>query len=282
MQELEGRVAVVTGAASGIGRALAERFAREGMRLALADVESGPLEEVAALLRERGAEVLALETDVADGAAVERLAARTRERFGTWHLVCNNAGVGAGGPLWTLSEEEWRWVVGVNLWGVIHGVRTFVPRLVEQDEGHVVNTASVAGLLCPTGMGIYNTTKHAVVALSETLYGDLRLAGSRVGASVLCPGFVRTRIFESDRHRPADAPAREVPDEAERARRVEAFHAIAMPPEEVAEAVVRAVREDRFWILTHPEALPAVEARTRRILRGRNPEPRLPEGPTAS
>lgn len=276
MRELSGRVAVVTGAASGIGRALAERFAAEGMRLALADVEAAPLAGVARALEAAGAEVLALETDVADAEAVEALARRTLERFGAVHLVCNNAGVGTGGPLWEVSLEDWRWVVGVNLWGVVHGIRAFVPHLVAQDEGHVVNTASLAGLVTPPGMGVYNATKHAVVALSETLRGDLRLAGARVGVSVLCPGFVRTRIFEAERNRPAGAPARSAAETAERDRLLTQVLASAMAPEEVASRVLEAVREERFWVFTHPETRAAVRGRMEAILEERAPEVRVP------
>ena len=205
---------------------------------------------------------------------MDRLAKRTLERFGAVHLVCNNAGVGAGGPLWTLSREDWSWVLGVNLWGVIHGIRAFVPHLVAQDAGHVVNTASLAGLLAPPGMGPYNATKHAVVAISETLHGDLNLAGSAVGVSVLCPGFVRTQIFEADRNRPAHAPRPEsTPEEqALRDRMKSQLLAGAMEPDEVAARTVDAVREGRLWIFTHPETRPAVEARMRGILEERAPD----------
>lgn len=279
MRDLEGRVAVVTGAASGIGRALAERFAAAGMRLVLADVEEDALRETAAALEAAGAELVAAPTDVAVPEAVEALADRARERFGGFDVVCNNAGVGTGGaPLWEVPLAEWEWVLGVNLWGVVHGIRAFVPDLVARGEGHVVNTASLAGLLCPPGMGVYNATKHAVVAISETLHGDLRSAGSKVGVSVLCPGFVRTRIFESERNRPQGVPTqpRSADEDALREKLTAQLLAGAMAPEAVAGRVFDAVREGRFWVLTHPEAHPAVEARMRRVLAEENPDPRGP------
>ena len=207
---------------------------------------------------------------------MDRLAARTLERFGAVHVVCNNAGVGGGGPMWELSTRDWEWVLRPNLWGVIHGVRVFVPHLVEQDEGHVVNTASMAGLVSIPNLGPYNVTKHAVVTLSETLYGDLKQAGKNVGVSVLCPGFVNTRIFDSQRNRPAALrnPGPE-PDEAalaERNRMAQEFLSRAMPPAEVAARVHDAIVNDRFWVLTHAGSEKGVEARLRTVLEGRNPE----------
>ncbi len=204
MDDFEGKVAVVTGAASGIGLAMADRFAREGMRVVLADVEREPLERAAqALAEEFGADsVLAVPTDVRDEDAVDALAASTFERFDTAHVLCNNAGVGVGGLSWTVPADRWRWIVDVNLLSVAHGIRAFVPRMIEQGEGHVVNTASAAGILTGPGMSPYFATKHAVVALSESLYFDLHLVGAPVGVSVLCPEWVRTRIAESERNRP--------------------------------------------------------------------------------
>src|SRR3954471_7231696 len=207
MNELEGKVAVVTGGASGIGRAVAERLAGEGMRLVIADVEEAALAETEKAFADKGAEVLAVRTDVSDGAAVDALRDQTLERFGAVHLIHNNAGVGSGGPIWTLTEADWAWVLGVNLWGVIHGIRAFVPLLVEQGEGHVVNTASMAGLISTPMMAPYNASKHAVVTISETLHYDLQLAGSPVRVSVLCPGVVQTRIHESHRNRPGGGAA---------------------------------------------------------------------------
>ncbi|HAM01902.1 MAG TPA: hypothetical protein DCQ30_06690, partial [Acidimicrobiaceae bacterium] len=187
MEELRGKVAVVTGAASGIGLAVSRKAAAEGMRLVVADIEEGPLKAAADELSAAGAEVLAVPTDVSERSSVQTLCDAALERFGTVHLLHNNAGVGAGGPLWEVPEADWRWVLGVNLWGVIHGIGVFVPHMVARGEGHVVNTASLAGLASPPFMGPYNAAKHAVVTISETLAKDLRTMGSPVGVSVLCP-----------------------------------------------------------------------------------------------
>src|SRR5580698_5014975 len=212
MENLGGKVAVITGGASGIGRAVAERAAAEGMQLVLGDIEEGPLQQAVDDLTGAGAEVIGGRTDVADRASVEALRDRALDRFGAVHLVHNNAGIGLGGPIWEVTEEDWRWILGVNLWGVVHGVATFTPLLIEQGEGHIVNTASVAGLIAAPFLGPYNATKQAVVAISETLFKDLQAVGAPVGVSVLCPGFVRTRIAESERHRPEwAAPDRAVP-----------------------------------------------------------------------
>ena len=210
MENLQGKVAVITGGASGIGRAVADRAAGEGMRIVLGDVEEGPLKEAVDDLTSSGAEALGVVTDVADGASVRNLRDAALDRFGAVHLVHNNAGIGLGGPIWEVSEADWRWILGVNLWGVIHGVRTFTPLLIEQGEGHIVNTASIAGLIAAPFLGPYNATKQAVVAISETLFKDLQSVGAPVGVSVLCPGFVQTRIAESERNRPDWAPDRDV------------------------------------------------------------------------
>lgn len=267
MQDLEGKVAVVTGAASGIGRAVSGKLAGRGMKLVLADIEAGPLDAYAAELRDRGVDAVAVPTDVSDGAAVATLRDAALDAFGTVHVVHNNAGVGGGGPIWTIGEDDWKWVLGVNLWGVIHGIRVFVPLLVEQGEGHVVNTASMAGLLSSPFMGPYNASKHAVVTISETLFADLRLSGSPVGVSVLCPGFVQTRIHESHRNRPGYDPGADSPLAGALAQLV----AGGMAVEPVAEAVVRAVEQNRFYILTHDELRPRLEDRFRRILDGDDP-----------
>ena len=272
MNELVGKVAVITGGASGIGRAVAERAAAEGMRLVLADIEVGPLQVTADALSASGAEVEAVVTDVSDAKDVEVLRDRALERFGAVHLVHNNAGVGVGGPLWTVSEADWKWILGVNLWGVIHGIRTFVPLLVEQDEGHVVNTASMAGLTSPGFMGPYNATKHAVTTISETLYRDLRATGSSVGVSVLCPGFVRTGIGESERNRPHWAPGPELDATGGALQQLlRDLVAGGIEPSSVAERVIEAVRTDTFYILTHDDSRPMVAARLRAILDGRPP-----------
>jgi NAD(P)-dependent dehydrogenase (short-subunit alcohol dehydrogenase family) len=207
------------------------------------------------------------------GSSLDQLRDKTLERFGAVHLVHNNAGVAVGGLLWTVSEPDWSWILGVNLWGVIHGIRAFVPVLVEQGEGHVVNTASLAGLTSPGLLGPYNVTKHAVVTLSETLYRDLGSVGSPVGVSVLCPGFVQTRIAESERNRPHWAPAPVVtpPPEGEFQGVVSALVAAGIEPAGVAAKVMEAVRHDRFYILTHDDTAAMVETRLRDILDGRNP-----------
>lgn len=263
MDEFEGRVAAVTGAASGIGRAMADRWAELGMRLALADVERVPLEEAADELREAGHEVLAVPTDVSDGDQVDAFAAATLGEYGAVHVVCNNAGVGGGGSMWTLTTADWQWVLGVNLWGVIHGIRAFVPHLVEQGEGHVVNTASVAGLSSPPMLGPYNASKHAVVTISETLRAELAmLPDTHVGVTVVCPGWVRTRIHESDRNRPESLrnPAGEdaVPDAASA---LEGLLDQGMDPADLAADIESAVREDRLYVLTGDEWTPLVRQR---------------------
>jgi NAD(P)-dependent dehydrogenase (short-subunit alcohol dehydrogenase family) len=282
MQSFRDKIAVVTGGASGIGFAMAERFAKEGMKIVLADVEPAALESARATLAASGADVLAVPTDVARGEAVAALARRTLERFGKVHVVCNNAGVSVGGPMWEHTEDDWRWVLGVNLWGVIHGIRSFVPIMLRQNEpAHVVNTASLAGLTSNPFLGVYNVTKHGVVTLSETLAQELAFVGAPVKVSVLCPGFVRTRIAESQRNRPAD-----LPDGAERLRpeafeqQIQALIAAGMPPSAVGELVFAAVRDERFYILPHPDITTTrVRARLQDILENRTPTPAaLPEG----
>jgi NAD(P)-dependent dehydrogenase (short-subunit alcohol dehydrogenase family) len=265
-----GRVAVVTGAASGIGFALSERFAGEGMRVVMADIEEPALAEAADLLASRGAEVLPVPTDVARDDQVGALRDRALEAFGAVHVVCNNAGVsGLGRPMWEMSSRDWEWVLGVNLWGVINGVRAFVPVLMEQDAGHVVNTASLAGVT--TGvLGPYSVTKHGVVALSEALYFQLAQRTASVGVSVLCPGWVRTRIGESDRNRPADiepGPALD-PNVAEGFRQLlEA----GMEPSAVAGHVVDGIRAGLFYLLTHPDMTDGIRRRAEEVLSGGPP-----------
>jgi NAD(P)-dependent dehydrogenase (short-subunit alcohol dehydrogenase family) len=276
MKELHGKVAVVTGAASGIGNAMATRFAEEGMKVVLADIEEGPLADAEKKLTDSGATVLAVPTDVTKGDQMDALAQKTFDTFGTAHVICNNAGVATGGPMWTLTEADWQWVLGVNLWGVIHGVRVFAGRLVEQGEGHVVNTASMAGLTSAPMMGPYNVSKHGVVTLSETLSSELALHGSPVKVSVLCPGWVNTRINEAERNRPPELQdAAEVdPSMAEMGRQLlSGLIASGLPPSEVAGRVLDAVREERFYILTHPDMKPMIRQRMEDILEGRTPAP---------
>lgn len=277
MRDPKGKVAVVTGGASGIGRAMADRFAREGMKIVLADVEESALEAARKEMTAAGAEVLAVRVDVSRADEVEALAKRTFEAFGGAHVVCNNAGIGAGGLTWDLSLQDWEWVLGVNLWGVVHGIRAFVPRMLAQGEGHVVNTASIAGLLSAPGMAPYCASKHAVVAISECLHHDLTLAaGGKVKVSVVCPAWVKTRIADSDRNRPAAAPRRAAKDRPPQEQMMDALVRQAIeggiPPAEVAEQVWDAVANDRFWVLTHPKTKKAVEKRLRGAIEGKSPE----------
>jgi NAD(P)-dependent dehydrogenase (short-subunit alcohol dehydrogenase family) len=277
MKELNGKVAVVTGGASGIGRAMAERFAAEGMKVVLADIEEGALTRAESEMRAKGAAVASKRTDVSRGEDVEALAAFTIDKFGAVHVVCNNAGVGVGGVTWQQTVKDWEWVLGVNLWGVIHGIRAFVPIMLQQgDECHVVNTASRAGLLTRPWLAMYCASKHAVVALSESLYHELALTGSKVKVSVLCPAVVNTRIGESERNRPddlRDAAGAGVPAQQMQAME-QAFRALlatGLAPEEVAGAVVEAIRDERFYIITHDETKGRVSTRLDDIVGGRNP-----------
>jgi NAD(P)-dependent dehydrogenase (short-subunit alcohol dehydrogenase family) len=268
-------VAVITGGASGIGRAVADRAAAEGMEIVLGDIEEGPLKGAADQLASAGAETLGVVTDVSDASSVQALRDAALNRFGAVHLVHNNAGIGLGGPIWEVSEEDWRWILGVNLWGVIHGVHTFTPLLIEQGEGHIVNTASIAGLIAAPFLGPYNATKQAVVAISETLFKDLQTVGSPVGVSVLCPGFVQTGIADSERNRPDWAPTRDV-EGAEALRGVvQEMVDGGIAPTTVADRVIDAVRTDTFYILTHPELDAAVATRFEDILQRRAPSPTM-------
>lgn len=267
MQDLKGKVAVVTGAASGIGRAMAEIFAAEGARVVLADIEEEPLAAAAKELEAAGAEALAVPTDVTQPHALEALADATESRFGATHIVCNNAGVAPIAPMLETTLEDWRWVFEVNLFGVVHGIQAFAPRLVDQGEGHIVNTASSGGLITVPGFGAYCATKHAVVGLSEVLYQEL--SGTGVGVSVLCPGLIDTKIFESERNRPADGGPTDYGAIGAGARKsiAETGHS----PKDVALKVVEAIREERMHILPNEDVIPVVQERFRRILAGENP-----------
>jgi NAD(P)-dependent dehydrogenase (short-subunit alcohol dehydrogenase family) len=272
MDELNGRVAVVTGAASGIGLGMARAFAGEGMRVVLADVDTASLESVRAQLTTDGADAIAVPTDVSDPAAVDALRDAALSAFGGAHVVCNNAGVAVGGPIWQVPLEAWNWVFGVNFWGVIHGMRSFVPLLLEQGEGHVVNTASAAGLTASPFLGPYSATKHAVVAVSETL--AIELVGTPVGVSVLCPLWVRTRIHESDRNAPprvAEVIAEDPASLAGAREVVAGFVNSGLAPEVVADKVVEVVKEGGFWVFPHDELRDAVRRRGESIAEGQLP-----------
>ncbi len=273
MKKLKGKVAAVTGAASGLGRSMALAFAAEGMDIALADVDEVNLTAVADEVQEKGVRAITLKVDVSQAAQVDAFRDQAIARLGAVHVVCNNAGVAPLGPLWESSVGDWEWILGVNLWGVIHGVRAFAPALIAQNEGHIVNTASVAGLISPPGMGAYNVTKHAVVALSETLYHDLRVRKSKVGVSVLCPAYVPTGIADSERSRPKHLAASEKSREtqAKEAMVRKAVKSGKISAAEVAQAVVKAVKADRFYILTHEGITSAIRARMEDILKARAP-----------
>jgi NAD(P)-dependent dehydrogenase (short-subunit alcohol dehydrogenase family) len=263
VEDLSGKVAVVTGGASGIGLALAHRWAAEGMKLVLGDIEADALERAAASLPS-GTEVVTVVADVSKVEQVEEIRLSALEAFGAVHVVCNNAGVGAGGAIESVAVADWEWILGVNLWGVIHGVRTFLPLLQDQGEGHIVNTASVAGLFSAPYMGPYNVSKYGVVALSETLFNELAIAQSNVGVSVLCPSWVKTRIAESGRNRPGGPGD---PEEAAAITEViNDFISTGIDPADVADRVAEAVKVRRFWILTHDDTRAAVSARTTSIL----------------
>ena len=268
-------------APSGIGLAIARRCASEGMRLVLADVDREALDASTAELTGEGTQAVGVVTDVTDPASMDALLAASLEAHGAVHLVCLNAGVAFGGPAWEIPLDAWRWVLEVNLFGIINGIHTFVPHLMAQGEGHVVTTASVAGLVSAPGISPYNASKHAAVTITETLLQDLRMAGSPIGVSVLCPAFVRTRIHEAERNAPAGvASAMTTASDAVTG----AWSVFGMlveagiPAEDVADAVVQAVREDRFYILTHPESLDWIRARFETILGGGDPTSPVPLG----
>jgi len=284
----QGRTAVVTGAASGFGLETSLLAARRGMNVVMADVMAEPLAAAARAVEALGAGVLALRTDVRSAADVEALAARTLERFGTPHLVFNNAGVGAGGLIWEHSAKDWEWVMDVNVMGVAHGVRVFTPLMLAAEKadpgyvGHVVNTASMAGLVNMPNMGVYNVSKHAVVALSETLQQDLRLVSERVHAHVLCPYFVPTGISHSHRARPDDAADANAPTASQRVAQLNVERAVAagkVSAADVAGFVFDALAERRFYIYSHPNALAPVRTRAEDILAGRNPSDPFAERP---
>ncbi len=274
MREFQGKTAVVTGAASGIGRGLAERFARAGMRVVLADVEEGALKQAVGELEQAGHRAIGVPTDTMKRDSVENLARRAIEEFGKVHILCNNAGVASRGEnraVWEISDADWEWVMGVNFWGVLYGLQAFVPRMLAHgEEGHIVNTASLAAVM--PGGGVYGVSKHGVLALSEGLQRNLKDRNARIGASVLCPGFVNTRIFDAERNRPA-ALAQERPPELPN----QAFAAATAmlrqgkQPAEVADLVFESIEQDRFYILPHPAWDGFVRRRVEGILARREP-----------
>ena len=278
MKDLNGKVAVITGAGSGFGREFARLGAREGMKLVLADVQREALDAIVAELGGAGAEVVGEVVDVADSGQVAQLADRAFQAFGPVHLLMNNAGVGGGGYLWENTDKDWNWVLGVNLMGVVHGIQHFVPRMLEANRhgtpGHIVNTASMAGWLAAPLMGVYNVSKHAVVALTETLYHDLRLAESTIGVTALCPAFVPTGIADSHRNRPKTLANPAPPTTSQRMAQAASEKAVSsgrMTAEQVAQMTFDAVRENRFYVFTHPQILPTVQARFEAALRGDAP-----------
>ncbi len=285
--DFKGKTAVLTGAGSGFGLECARIGARLGMQLVLVDVQQDALDQAAAEMQAAGCQVLARRVDVSKAAEMEQLAAAVRERFGAPHFVFNNAGVGAGGLVWENTLADWDWVLGVNLMGVVHGVRLFTPMMVEAAQrdpayqGHIVNTASMAGLLTAPNMGIYNVSKHAVVALTETLYQDLRLVTDQVSASVLCPYFVPTGISQSHRNRPGELPAAR-PTRSQLIGQAMSDKAVSsgkVSAAEVAQKVFDAIAADSFYVYSHPKALGNVRTRMEAIVDGRNPPDPFQERP---
>ncbi len=288
MQSFAEKTAVITGAGSGLGREFALLGAKLGMRLVLADVQQDALKQTEASAMALGAEVLSQVCDVRHGDEVESLAHETVQRFGSIHLVFNNAGVGAGGLIWESTQHDWEWVLGVNLWGVIHGVRVFTHIMLASEkadptfQGHIVNTASMAGLLTPPAMGVYNVSKHAVVALTETLYHDLSLIESRLGVSVLCPYFVPTGISQSESVRPSDAKPAEPATRSQQLSQAmleKAVTAGKVSAAEVAQMTFDAIRARQFYIYSHPQALGNVDRRMQDILHARNPSDPYEQAP---
>jgi NAD(P)-dependent dehydrogenase (short-subunit alcohol dehydrogenase family) len=276
MKEFKGKVAVVTGAASGIGRAIAGRCVSEGIKVVLADIDDANLAKAEAELKAAGGTVLGVSTNVSKRSDVESLARRTLDAFGQVHLLFNNAGVAAGRAPWEATWNDWEWVIGVNLWGVIHGVKVFTPLMLAQNtECHIVNTSSAAGLIVGGGSATYAATKHAVVALSESLYLSLQQRKSLVNVSVLCPGLVRTNIVNVESHRPPELSNPPVAMTPELQAGLAAFRAAidgGMPPQQVADVVFDAIRNEQFYILSHPEWIEVIQLRTDNLLRMENPQ----------
>ena len=275
MESFKDKVAVVTGGGSGIGRAMALALAREGARVVLADLDEAAMDGVARQARGHGVETLAVRTDVTELAQVQALAERAWKAFGAVHVLCNNAGVAAWGGLEKATHRDWQWVLGVNLWGVIHGIEAFVPRMIAGGQrGHIVNTASMAGLTTAPYMSVYDVTKHGVVALSESMYKELHISGAPIGVSVVCPGLIDTNIMRSSRNRPEDladagkiGAAAQSFGEALGSRLTGGY-----PPSEVADQVVQGIRESRFYIVpAQPEVKSAIGVRAQDLIELRNP-----------
>jgi NAD(P)-dependent dehydrogenase (short-subunit alcohol dehydrogenase family) len=280
MREFDGKIAVITGAASGIGLELARQAVALGMRVALADIQADGLAAAARELGSRDTDIMTFRLDVAHAAEVETFGAAVQARFGAPHLVFNNAGVASGGFIWETSPQTWEWVLGVNLMGVAHGVRVFVPAMLAAAamdpnyQGHIINTASMAGLVNPPTLGVYNVTKHAVVSLTETLHHDLALVTDRVRAHVLCPYYVPTAIVDSERNRPADLPENNRPTTSARAAWEMTSKAVAggkISAARVTELTFQAIRDNLFYIYSHPQTLAGVRTRMEDILQARNP-----------
>ncbi|MBE0589706.1 MAG: SDR family oxidoreductase [Hydrogenophaga sp.] len=279
ISDFKGKTAVLTGAGSGFGLECARIGAQLGMNLVLVDVQQDALDKAQAELEAAGAQVLARKVDVSSAEQMEALAQAVQQRFGAPHFVFNNAGVGSGGLVWENSVKDWEWVLGVNVWGVIHGVRLFTPMMLAAAkadpgyQGHIVNTASMAGLLTPPNMGIYNVSKHAVVSLTETLYQDLKLVSDQIGASVLCPYFVPTGISQSHRNKPAGL-ADERATQSQLIGQAMSDKAVSsgkVTAGEVAQKVFDAIAADQFYIFSHPKALGNVRSRMEGIVNQTNP-----------
>jgi len=273
MKSFTDKVAVVTGGASGIGQALGKVFAEQGMKIVLADIEAPALEKAAADLQERGTEVLTVVVDVRKGEDVQRLADRTLERFGAVHIVCNNAGVFSGGTLWETPVADYEWMLGVNLWGVIHGIRSFVPILLDQGtEAHILNTASMAGLTAMPFAGVYHVTKHAVVALSECLHHELIARGGKVKVSILCPEMVSTHIDQAERNRPVElAGGLDTPEARMVQEHISAGMKVGVAPRVLAERALQGIRDERFYLLSEDGWRDCANTRLDQIRDARNP-----------
>ena len=275
MKSFENKVAVITGGASGLGLAMAKRFGTEGMKIVLADIEEEPLQIATSELKKMGIDALGIPCDVSKGEDVERVAQQTIEHYKSIHIVCNNAGVAPSGIIWEHSTKDWEWAMGPNVWGVIHGIRVFTPILLSQkEEGHIINTASVAGLMSFNGMGLYCTTKHSVVTMTECLHHDLTSVCDNVRCSVLCPAYVPTGIADSERNRPQDLKDERIKSEDEiklEDNLKKAVESGKISADDVANRVLEAIQKKEFYILTHPKIKPAIETRFQDILTERLP-----------